>query len=77
MQQYLRNRQKEFFTPEKNIRGHMDLIDDLSSGNVRALLPPMAFEKMRMPLEYSMYCTPAWRIAQKVRAISAGRKHGI
>ena len=55
----------------------MDLIDDLSSGNVRALLPPMAFEKMRMPLEYSMYCTPAWRIAQKVRAISAGRKHGI
>ncbi|GEM_PF-2972986 len=76
MQQYLRNRQQELFTPEKTTQGYINLIEGLSSGNARVLPPPVAFEKMRIPLEYRMYCTPAWRLAQKAKEIVGGRKRG-
>jgi hypothetical protein len=67
MQKYLRGRQQEMFTPERTIRGYLDMIIELTSRNARVLPPSCTFETMPIPRAYRLYCSPLWRLAQKAK----------
>jgi len=67
LQEYLRGRQQGLFTPERTIQGYLDMINELTSGNGRALPSPFTFETMLIPRAYRLYCSPLWRLAQKAK----------
>ena len=68
-QLYLQKRQQNLFTPERTVQGYLDLINELRSGEVCGLPLPCDFEKLQIPKEYRLYCSPAWRLVQKVKGM--------
>lgn len=66
-QHYLQKRQKKMFTPEQTVRGYLDLINELKSGKRRNLPPACDFGKLPIPNRYLLYCSPAWRLLQKIK----------
>lgn len=66
-QLYLQKRQQNLFTPEHTVQGYLDLINELRSGGQRELPPSCDFEKLQIPKEYRLYCSPAWRLVQKAK----------
>jgi glycosyltransferase involved in cell wall biosynthesis len=64
---YLRERQQSLFTPEHTVKGYLDLINELNSGDARELPLPVDFEQLQIPKEYREYCSPAWRLLQKAK----------
>ncbi len=68
-QLYLQKRQQNLFTPEHTVQGYVDLINELISGGQRELPLPCDFEKLQIPKEYRLYCSPAWHLIQKAKDI--------
>jgi len=66
-QMYLRERQQRLFTPNVTVQAYLDMINELRYGKARELPATCSFQQLEIPKEYLLYCSPVWRLLQKIK----------
>jgi len=73
VQTYLRDRQREMFSPEKTVSLYRELLDNLVS--TERIREPVPLRQLSLPPRYRRECSSWWRLAQVVRDVVIGPRY--
>lgn len=69
LQERLRRRQRENFTPEVTVRGYLRLIEDLRVHRIEDQFAPVPLASLPMPKHYKRRCMRVWWLLQKCKYV--------